>query len=573
MELLLITGVLLFVIIAAADVLGPRLGLAAPLLLVLVGVGLSLIPATHGVEVDPEIILQGILPLLLYAAAVSMPTMSFRRDFGAISGLSVVLVIITSLLLGLLFQWLIPDLGFAWGVALGAIVSPTDAVATSIIKGGPVPRRVVVLLEGEGLLNDATALVMLRTAIVASAAGFSFWGVVGSLAYSVTLAAVVGSVVGVANLAVRRRVEDPTVNTILSFTVPFLASIPTEAAGASGLVAAVVAGLVTGVRAPRQLSPRHRLSDRQNWESINLIGEGAVFLAMGFQLGPILEEVSEESVGLGVLVGIAAAALAATLLIRAAFVAPLLWQLRRKALRREAMRPRAEAIQGRLADPQAREEAVRRFREQQAQGGVARARARHHRKRWLGTRRGAPDLERFSARLRRFIADTDYLTKRPLSAADGGIVVWAGMRGAVTVAAAQTLPEDTPMRSVLIFIAFAVAALSLAVQGGTIKPLADRLSRRGADPESAQEDREEQRQEHRAVMALLHEAARAPEGEAEPSSPAEAKRVRLASIRRQRAALLDARDEGTYDADVLDGALQVLDADEISLQLRGGAAF
>ena len=572
MELLLITGVLLFVIIAAADVLGPRLGLAAPLLLVLVGVGLSLIPATHGVEVDPEIILQGILPLLLYAAAVSMPTMSFRRDFGAISGLSVLLVIITSLLLGLLFQWLIPDLGFAWGVALGAIVSPTDAVATSIIKGGPVPRRVVVLLEGEGLLNDATALVMLRTAIVASAAGFSFWGVVGSLAYSVALAALVGSAVGVANLAVRRRVEDPTVNTILSFTVPFLASIPTEAAGASGLVAAVVAGLVTGVRAPRQLSPRHRLSDRQNWESINLIGEGAVFLAMGFQLGPILEEVSGESMGLGVLVGIAVAALAATLLIRAAFVAPLLWRLRRKALRRQAMLPRAEAIQGRLVDPQAREEAVRRLREPHAEDGVGR-RHRHHRKRWLLTRRRTPDLERFSARLRRFIADTDYLTKRPLSAADGGIVVWAGMRGAVTVAAAQTLPEDTPMRSVLIFIAFAVAALSLAIQGSTIRPLADRLARRGADPESAQEDREEQRQEHRAVMALLHEAARAPEGEAEPSSPAEAKRVRLASIRRQRAALLDARDEGTYDADVLDGALQVLDADEISLQLRGGAAF
>ncbi|KTR50817.1 hypothetical protein SA11R_10215, partial [Rothia kristinae] len=123
--------------------------------------------------------------------------------------------------------------------------------------------------------------------------------------------------------------EDPTVDTILFFTVPFLASIPPEAAGASGLVAAVFAGFVTGVRAPRQLSPRHRLSDRQNWESINLIGEGAVFLAMGFQLGPILEEVSEESVGLGVLVGIAAAALAATLLIRAAFVAPQLPQQRR----------------------------------------------------------------------------------------------------------------------------------------------------------------------------------------------------------------------------------------------------
>lgn len=565
METLLIVAVLAFIVIGGASVVGPRVGLAAPLILVGIGIVASLLPSAHGVEVDPEIILQGILPLLLYASAVSMPAMSFRRDFGAISGLSVVLVIITSLLLGLLFLWLIPDLGFAWGVALGAILSPTDAVATSIIKGGSVSRRVIVLLEGEGLLNDATALVLLRTAIVASAAGFSFWGALGSLAYSVAVAGLVGAAVGMANLAVRRRVKDPTVNTILSFTVPFFAAVPTELAGASGLVAAVVAGLVTGVRAPRELGPQHRLSDQQNWQSINLLGEGAVFLAMGFQLRGILEEVGKVDLRILALLGISLAALAATLLIRAGFVAPLLMLLRRGARRKASYRPRMEAIQDRLSDPEGRWEAEQRIAEHQ----------RFRRKRFGRESTPTENLERFSTRLRRMAADIDYLTKRPLGAQEGGIVVWAGMRGAVTVAAAQTLPEDTPLRALMVFIAFAVAALSLLIQGGTIKPLAEYLQRHDPSAQDPEEARAEQAQEHRAVLQLLRQAAEdLPDGQEphQPSSPAEAKEMRLASIARQREVLLDARDEGVYDAEVLDGALRVLDADQISLELRGGAA-
>ena len=219
-----------FVVIAAATVVGPRLGIASPLVLVAIGVAASFLPVFESVHIEPEWILEGVLPPLLYSSAVSMPAMNFRREFGAISGLSVLLVVASALVLGLFFMLVIPELGFAWGVALGAIVSPTDAVATSIVKQTSVSKRVVAMLDGESLLNDATALVLLRTAIVATAASFSFWGAVGTFAYSVVVAVVIGWVVGRLNLAVRRRVTDPTVNTVISFTVPFVASVPAETA-------------------------------------------------------------------------------------------------------------------------------------------------------------------------------------------------------------------------------------------------------------------------------------------------------------------------------------------------------
>ncbi len=182
---LLVVLVAALVVIAATTLIGPRLGIASPLVLVAIGVGASFLPVFAGVHIDPEWILEGVLPPLLYSSAVSIPAMNFRREFGAISGLSVLLVVGSALLLGLFFMLVIPGLGFAWGVALGAIVSPTDAVATSIIKRTSVSKRVVAMLDGESLLNDATALVLLRTATAATALGFSFWGALGTFAYSV----------------------------------------------------------------------------------------------------------------------------------------------------------------------------------------------------------------------------------------------------------------------------------------------------------------------------------------------------------------------------------------------------
>jgi len=547
----LVVIVTAFVVIAAATLVGPRLRIAAPLVLVAIGVAASFLPVFGAAHIEPEWILEGVLPPLLYSSAVSMPSMNFRREFGAISGLSVVLVVASALLLGLFFSLVVPGLGFAWGVALGAIVSPTDAVATSIVKQTAVSKRVVAMLDGESLLNDATALVLLRTAIVATASTFSFWGSVGTFAYSVVGALVVGGLVGWLNLVVRKRVTDPAVNTVLSFTVPFLASVPAEHLGASGLVAAVVAGLVTGIRAPRDLSPQNRLSDSQNWRTVELVLEGAVFLTMGLQIKSIVANVQQDHAGVGTSVLVAAGALALTVLVRAAYIAPLLGFLRRRGRRREESRDRVLDLHERLSTPEGYQEVQSRRR-----------------------RVSERQLDRFAVRITRVVADIDYFLRQPLGWRDGVAVVWAGMRGAVTVAAAQTLPDDTPQRSVLVLIAFAVAMLSLLVQGGTIGPLlgliAPDVDRTTADEQATAE--------RTRIVDLLKTSAESvaepphPNGDPTPEAYAVTKRHRLDVIAAQRSVLLDARDNGTFDADVLANALANLDAAQITLEMRGGPA-
>lgn len=548
---LLIVSVTALLVIAASAVAGPRLGIASPLVLVAIGVVVSYLPMFAGAHIEPEWILEGVLPPLLYSSAVSMPAMNFRREFGAISGLSVVLVVGTALALGLFFMIVIPDVGFAWGVALGAIISPTDAVATSIIKQTSVSKRVVAMLDGESLLNDATALVLLRTAIVATAATFSFWSSVGEFVYSVLVAVVIGWCVGRLNLMIRKRVTDSTVNTVISFTVPFIASVPAELLGASGLVAAVVAGLITGIRAPRDLSPRNRLSDSQNWRTIELVLEGAVFLTMGLQIRAIVAKVHDDHGGVGTAVLIAAGALILTLAVRAAFVAPLLRVLSSSVRRGEQLQPRLESMQEKMSTDAGKQEMLSR--------STSRRTLSEH------------DIDRLARRVTKGLANIEYFLREPLGPREGAAVVWAGMRGAVTVAAAQTLPEDTPQRSVLVLIAFAVALMSLVVQGGTIGPLL-RILPADTDPG---ESEEQTQTELTRIMEMLRESAQTvpepphPDGEPSRETFETARDHRLAVISAQRSALLDARDNGTFDADVLANALANLDATEIAIELRG----
>ena len=558
----LVVGLVGLLVIAGAALVGPKIGVAAPLVLVAVGIVASLVPWIPDAEIDPEWILAGVLPPLLYASAVSMPTMNFRREFGAISGLSVVLVVASSVVLGVFFAWVVPGLGLAWGIALGAIVSPTDAVATSIVKQTSVSRRVIAILDGESLLNDATALVLLRTAIAAGAASFSFWGAVGDFAYAVAVAVAIGLVVGWLNLRVRARVTNATVNTALSFAVPFAASIPAEALHASGLVAAVVAGLVTGIRAPRVLPPTHRLSDAQNWGTVAFVLEGAVFLVMGLELASIVADVQRDHAGIVPALLIALGALVLTVLVRAAYVVPLLWGLSRGA-RRQAL------LQGRLEEYRSADRAT------------TSAALQEHR---FGNRQPSDrDLERFGTRVRRVLADIRYFSAAPLGWREGTAVVWSGMRGAVTVAAAQTLPDGTPQRSLLVFVAFAVAVLSLLVQGGTIGPLLRRISPRRSD-DAATDTAERGR-----LMEVMRSAAeRVTAASTEPTTPrtreeleatdpaelrawfGREKTRRLQVLDAQRSALLDARDDGVFDADVLESVLGNLDAEQIALELRGG---
>ncbi|MFC4241745.1 cation:proton antiporter [Gryllotalpicola reticulitermitis] len=550
---LLVVLVIAFLVIAASTVLGPRLGIASPLVLVVVGVAASFLPAFSSVHIEPDWILEGILPPLLYSSAVSMPAMNFRREFGAISSLSIVLVVASSLVLGAFFALVIPGLGFAWGVALGAIVSPTDAVATSIIKRTSVSKRVVAMLDGESLLNDATALVLLRTAIVATAAAFSFWGAVGTFAYSVAVAAVLGWLVGWLNLVVRRHVRDATVNTVISFAVPFVAAVPATLLGASGLVAAVVAGIVTGIRAARDLSPQNRLSDSQNWRTVELLLEGAVFLTMGLQIREIIEQVEHDHGGVGTAVIVALGALALTIIVRALYVTPLLGVLARRARHGVKMRDRMQDMHEKLSTPEGKKQTVEEVRAR-------------------GFRRSEQDIERVAVRVAQSLADIDYFVREPLGWREGTAVVWAGMRGAVTVAAAQTLPAGTPQRSVLVLIAYTVAAVSLVVQGGTIGPLVRRLAPKVDSTAVAEQTAAEQ---DRMIALMRTSADSVPALPPAPDGPPTRERLlavrqrRLQVFEAQRAALLDARDTGTFDADVLESLLANLDAAQIAIELRG----
>lgn len=524
-------------VIAGAHQIGARAGVAPPLVLLLVGIAASFLPALADFRLDPELVLQGLLPPLLYAAAVSMPTMTFRREFRPIAGLSVVLVVASSLALGGFFVLVLPDIGFAWGVALGAIISPTDAVATSIVKRTPVAGRVIALLDGESLLNDATALVLLRTAIVATAATFSFWGAVGTFAYSVAIAVAIGLAVGWANLLVRRRVVDPTVSTVVSFTVPFLAAVPAELLEASGLVAAVVAGLVTGTQAPRWFSAQTRLSDTQNWRMIEMTLEGAVFLTMGLQVRPIVATVQAEHLGVAPALLVAVGALALALIVRALYVTGLLRTLRRRARRGERLQTRLYRMRETMTTPEGSHQVVSSL-----------------------TRRESPSdrqVERVSTRVTRGLASLDYFLTQPLGWREGVAVVWAGMRGAITLAAAQTLPPDTPDRPVLILIAFAVALVSLLVQGSTVGPLL-RWITPPPGPETLAAEEEERRRLYRLMRSASEgiTARELPDGAGRAEQFAAAKEHRLAALAAQRAALLEARDDGVFDADLRERARQ-----------------
>jgi CPA1 family monovalent cation:H+ antiporter len=581
MEIALI-GVGAALCIAAVTAFASRLGVAAPLLLVVVGVAVSLVPGVPTVDIDPEWVLIGVLPPLLYSASVSMPAMDFRRDFRAIGGLSVVLVVVSSVVVGAFLAQVVPGIDLATGIALGAIISPTDAVATTIVKKLGVSPRVVTVLQGESLLNDATALVLLRSAVAAGGVSVSLWGVAWDFVLSVAIATAIGLAVGRLNLMVRSRVSDSAVNTAISFAVPFVAYLPAEHLDASGLVAAVAAGLYTGQAAPRYLGPRHRLSEEQNWRTIELLLEGGVFLLMGLELDGVVSGVREEHGDLWSALWIGAVAAVLVVLIRAAYVAPLVYALRRRADRSLASRDKLTSMQTQLDDGTL---PVRSRPQRQPRNEHEAERLEQHIER---------RTRMFSTRIRRTLADVDYLAGAPLGWREGTVLVWAGMRGVVTLAAAQTLPEDTPQRELLILIAFVVAAGTLVVQGGTLPMLVSRLGLAsppddGPDPERAEllaelsaaaraalEDPELRRPDGTAyddaVLERTRQATMMPASDDDHAVGRELRRqateLRLQLIAAMRESLLDARSDGTYSSETLEDMLRILDADQITTELR-----
>ena len=581
----LIVVIIAIVVIALATAVAPKLGIAGPLILVLVGGAVSLLPFLEIPEINPEFILVGVLPPLLYSAAVSLPAIEFRRDFGPIAGLSFLLVILSSVLLGFFFMAVIPGIHPAVAVALGAILSPTDAVATSIVKRLGVSRRVVTMLEGESLLNDATALVLLRTMIasVGLATGVSGdtrigFGFIPAFAWGVVVAVVVGAIVGWLNLRLRSLIKNSAANTAIGFVVPFIAYIPTEELGGSGLVAAVVAGIVTGQGAARWFSPEQRRSDEHNWHTIELVLEGAVFLIMGLELSDIVEQNVEQHNGLGTGLGIALGALAIIIAARAGYVSLLVWLQSRRARGRQ--RTRLEAMNTRLdqiADGSVVPDPRYRGRRGEASFDDPRAQRR---------------LSSMRSRVSRALSDLDYYQASPLGWKHGAIIVWAGMRGVVTLAAAQTISSDvTDDRALLVFIAFAVAVGSLMLQGFTLPWLvrALRLERPGDDSlDKAEQSALDDELRDAAIGALSSPALRRRDGSAfdeelverigsrmvDPPDEADGLptrdllELRLAMIEAMRGRLNELSSGGEYSTPALRHALAELDADQLSLELR-----
>ena len=499
---LLIIAVLGILAIAAASQLSDRIGVAPALILLVGGTAVGFLPFIPAIELDPQVVLEGVLPPLLFSTAVSISTINFRRELAPVAVLAILLVALSAAVIGVALALVVPGLSLAWAIAMGAILSPTDAVAISIARRLGVSQRIITVLEGEGLLNDATALVLLSSAVSAAttSGGISIGGVLGGFALAVLVALGVGWLVGEVSLRVRSHITEPTVDTVVSFTVPFLAAIPAEHMHGSGLVAAVVAGLITGHRGPRMLPPAHRVASRTNWHTVELTLEGLIFLFMGLEFFGIVEKVDASDLGVRRAVGVAVLAGALTVVVRALVVAPMLKLLSHRTAR--------WAVHW-----EENEEAIHQFQNRCAaivRGEAEMPQVPWDRRRFVQVQRKlrrdpshesiARRARRISSRVRRRGADLDYFAADPLRSREGAVIVWAGMRGAITLAAAQTLPVTTPHYSFLLLVAMLVAAGSLTIQGLTLPALV-----RVARPAMAGPADEE---EKAAVISLLVNAAR-----------------------------------------------------------------
>jgi CPA1 family monovalent cation:H+ antiporter len=331
----------LVVAVAVVAAAARRLGLNAPIALVVIGVLASFVPGVPEYRLDPEVVLLGLLPPLLYAAAIRTSLVDFHANRQAIGILAVGAVVFTVVAVGLVVWAAVPGVPLAAGFALGAVVAPPDAVAaTTIARRVGMPRRIVAILEGESLVNDATALVSLRTAAAAitATASVTVWSVGVDFALAAGGGLAVGVVVALVLGAARKRVQDPVLDTTLSLVAPFLAYLPAEEIHASGVIAVVVTGLLLGHKSPVLQSAASRLSEQVNWRTVQFVLENAVFLLIGLQVAEIVRNARDDVFSTGRLVVICLLVLVVTILARVVWVfgATALYRLGPRSMREHA---------------------------------------------------------------------------------------------------------------------------------------------------------------------------------------------------------------------------------------------
>jgi CPA1 family monovalent cation:H+ antiporter len=284
------TILLLLAVLVVVAVVARRLDIAPSILLVIAGIALALIPGLPRIELAPELVLLGILPPLIYSAGVAMSWREFKFNLRPIALLAFGLVIFTAAAVAVAGYYLL-GMPLAVGFVLGAIVSPTDAVAPlAVVRRLGLPRRLIVVLEGEGLANDATALILYRFAVAAVGTGlFSFGTAVGEFALIVVGEIAYGIGVGWASLRLRRWAGDPRVEITLSLMTPYIAFLVPQHVGGSGVLAAVAAGLYVSWNGPLLIPAATRLQGIFFWDLLIYLLEGLLFLVTGMQLRTLID--------------------------------------------------------------------------------------------------------------------------------------------------------------------------------------------------------------------------------------------------------------------------------------------
>src|SRR5918994_1900875 len=386
--------------------LAPRARVPYPILMVLGGLVLSFVPGLPEFDLPPELVLVAFLPPLLYAAAFFTSLRDLRANIYPISLLSLGLVAATTVGVAVVAHAIVDDLPWSAAFVLGAVVSPTDPIAaTSIASRLGAPRRIVTIVEGESLVNDATALVLYRVAVVAVTTGtFTLWEAGARLVVNAIAGIAIGVGVGYVVRQVRKRMSDPPSEIAVSLLTGYLASLPAEALGVSAVLAVVTVGIYLGWHTPELTNAQTRLQGFAFWTILNFILNAALFTLVGLQLPAVLDGL--EAWSGWELAGAAAAVCATVVLGRIAFVLAFAY------VRRNRLRMRSAVIVG-----------------------------------------------------------------------------WAGMRGAVSLAAALAIPLETdtgapfPARELIIFLAFCVILFTLVGQGVTLPALirALRIEDDGAD--------------------------------------------------------------------------------------------
>ncbi len=322
-ELLLLA---LLVLVAALAVLAKRLSIPYPIVLVIGGLCLSVLPHAPRISLDPAIVFLVILPPLLFSAAFHISWREFRNNMVSIFMLAFGLVGFTVYGVALATRWMLPGFDWKLGLVLGAVVATTDPLsATSTARRLGIPRKITDLLEAESLVNDGSGLVALKftAALLVTGITPSFAVGLGTLFYLITAGVVIGVAVGMLVHKVQEPIIDAPIEITISLVVPYVAYLAAEAAHCSGVMATLACGLYLGRRSSGLFSLHARIESSAVWSTLDFILNGIVFLVLGLQLPSILSDI--QGLSLGTLVRDAALFSSLVILLRLIWVYPGAW--------------------------------------------------------------------------------------------------------------------------------------------------------------------------------------------------------------------------------------------------------